>query len=102
MSGFEWTPEGKRLLDNVEKIGGENQVPLNDLFSPGFMRANSSVQSFEELIDVCGFKGETAEDFENIPDNEWDKAIKKYTEFESWGEMQKAAGAEWIKKQLNS
>lgn len=102
MNSFEWTPEGKRLLNNVEKIGGENQVPLDELFSPGFMHANSSVQSFEELIQVGGFKCETAEDFKNIPDDEWDGAIKKYTQFESWEAMQKAAGADWVKKQLNS
>ena len=102
MNGFEWTSEGKRFLENVEKVSGENRVPLYDLFSPEFMRENSSVQSFEDLIQVGGFKCETTEDFENIPEDEWEEAIKAHTRFASWEEMQKEAGAEWIKKQLNS
>lgn len=102
MNSFEWTPEGKRFLDNVERINGENQVPLGDLFSPEFMRENSSVQSFEELIQVGGFKCETAEDFNKIPDDAWEKAVKAHTRFENWEDMQKEAGADWIKKQLNS
>lgn len=101
MSDFKWTPEGKRLLDNVDRINGENKVPLSELFSQEFMRANSSVQSFEELIDVSSFQVETAEDFKNIPDDDWDKVINKYTQFNSWEEMQKAAAEKWIKKQLH-
>lgn len=102
MNSFELTPEGKRFLDNVEKVSGENQVPLDELFTPDFMQAKSSVQSFEELISAGGFECQTAEDFKNIPDDEWEKAIKKYTQFDSWEGMQEAAAAEWFKKKINS
>jgi hypothetical protein len=46
------------------------------------------------------FKVETKEDFEAIPDDEWNTYIASNTSFESWEEMQHQAAGEYVAKQI--
>ena len=48
-----------------------------------------------------GFKVESQEDFEAIPDDVWDEFIRNNTSFASWKEMLQAAGAAWAKAKLD-
>jgi len=52
------------------------------------------------MFEASGYKIETQEDFNVIPDKEWDEFIKNNTEYTSWEEMLHAASAVWIKKKL--
>tara|TARA_R100000353_G_scaffold166904_1_gene128671 strand:+ start:1077 stop:1241 length:165 start_codon:yes stop_codon:yes gene_type:complete len=52
------------------------------------------------LFEASGFKVESKEDFESIPDDEWEAFITQNTSFDSWLEMQKAAMAAYTKKKL--
>jgi hypothetical protein len=90
----------KTLTENAKKLDGEHQVLLLDLLSPEFMSAHTKSPDFLSFCESAGYKVETAEDLEAIPDGPWDAYIKSETEFENWLEMQKAAGAEYFAAQL--
>ena len=47
-----------------------------------------------------GGYGTTKEEFETIPDAEFDEYVRSTTDFESWLDMQEAAGAAYISKRL--
>ncbi len=90
----------KRLKRNLESLSRTHSVSFSDLFTPDFMQRRTRFNNFEALIEASGFKVETAEDFNGIPDADWDRFIAGNTSFGSWEAMQKAAGAEWVKHQL--
>jgi len=100
--GFE---DAKRRLDDVAKraaeLDGKQQtVPLSELLNNDFIAEHSSFASFDDLLAASPFKVETKEDFEAIPDAEWNTYIAANTSFESWEEMQQQAASEYVAKQL--
>jgi len=86
-----------QLIKNAEELNGQHQVKLEDLMNPSFVSAHSKFSDLNALFEASGFKLETAEDFAAIPDDEWDKFISENTDFNSWVEMQKSAGAAFVK-----
>ena len=90
----------KRLQENLEQIGGTHNVPLLELLSPPFMSKHTDYSTFEAMLEASPFKVETAEDFKAIPDEEWEVYVRKATRFDSWQEMQKEAGVEWLRANL--
>lgn len=101
MKGFE---NIKRKLEELkrkaEEIEGKNRIPFTELFPPGFMKRYSDFENIEELFDKSGFKVESEEDFEKIPDEEWDEFITGHTHFSNRQEMLNTATNEWIKRKL--
>ena len=102
MEGFD---EVQRRLDDLAKRaaeldGKQQQVPLSDLLNDNFIAKHSSFASFDELLAASPFKVETKEDFEAIPDADWDTYIVSNTSFESWEEMQQQAAGEYLAKQI--
>jgi hypothetical protein len=65
-----------------------------------FIAEHSSFAPFDELLEASTFKVETKEDFEAIPDAEWDTCIASNTSFESWAEMQQRAAGECLAEQI--
>jgi hypothetical protein len=65
------------------------------------MRRYAQVPTIEALFEAGGFEVNSPEDFAAIPDEAWEANIRAHTSFKSWEEMQRAAGAEWIKKQID-
>jgi hypothetical protein len=96
--------ELKRQLDKLQRIGeqpdGSHQTSFAELFTDRFMRANSTVASFEALIKAGGFTAETAEEFLAISNSDWEKCVRAHTRFTSWLEMQETAGAEWLQRKV--
>ena len=88
----------KKLEKAAESVDGE--VKLSELFNESFMRRHSSYPTFDSLLENCGYPCETAEDFEAIPDAEFDAYIRKVTTFISWEEMRTVAAQEHVKKKL--
>lgn len=85
MKGF---GEGQRRLDDIAKraaeLDGKQQtVSLSELLNDDFIAEHSSFASFDKLLAASPFKVETKEDFEAIPDAEWDTYIAANTSFES-------------------
>lgn len=101
---FEGFDEVTRKLDDlVEKassIDGTQNVPLSELLTPEFLAKHTHFASEDQLFEASGFKVETAEDFERIPDDEWDAFISESTPFSTWTEMLSTAATEWTKKKL--
>ena len=94
----------KRLDDMAKRAaeldGKQQQVPLSELLNDRFIAEHSSFASFDELLAASPFKVETKEDFEAIPDAEWNAYIAANTSFESWEEMQHQAAGEYLAKQI--
>jgi hypothetical protein len=102
MKGFD---KVQRRLDDMAKraaeLDGKHQVvSLSELLNDDFIAKHSSFTSFDKLLAASSFKVETKEDFEAIPDAEWDTYIAANTSFESWEEMQRQAASEHIGKQI--
>lgn len=90
----------RRLTRNLESIASKKTVSFAELFTSAFMGRHTQFASFEDLIEASGFKVESTEDFLAIPDEDWDRFIAANTSFRSWKEMQQAAGAAWLKRQI--
>lgn len=88
------------LAEKAESIHGTQEVALGELLTPGFLAKHTRFLSEDEMFEASGFKIETAEDFANIPDEEWDNFIQQNTPFASWSDMLSAAGTEWTQKKL--
>jgi hypothetical protein len=100
MDGFD---EVQKRLDEMANRAAEldgKHVPLSELLSDNFIAKHSSFASFDELLAASPFKIETKEDFEAIPDAEWDFYIAANTSFGSWEEMQRQAASEFVVKQI--
>ncbi len=86
-------------LDNaLESI--PSQIPLSDLFNKEFMKEHTSFESFDKLLTAGGY-GTTTEEFEAIPDDEFDDYIRKHTDFDNWKEMQESAITEYMDSHLS-
>ena len=90
----------EKLKKNLEKLDGTHEVQLGDLLTPKFILAHTKFSDLDDLLKSSGFKVDSAEDFKAIPDEEWDAFIKANSDFESWSEMQKTAGAEYFSGRL--
>lgn len=88
---FEGFDELEKSLEEISRKAQEMEegieVSFNDLFDEAFMHEYTSSNNWDELLDNSGFVVETNEDFENIPEEEWDEYINKTTSFETWEEM---------------
>lgn len=87
------------LKESAESIQG-TQVPLDALLTPGFLAKHTRFLSTDEMFKASGFDVETTEDFEKIPDEEWNTFIEQNTPFATWSDMLSAAAAEWTRKKL--
>jgi len=90
----------EELQANIEDIDGENQVSVTELFPPKFMSKHTESGDFEEFVEDSPWAVESEEDFEAIPEDEWDDYVRESTTFDGWEEMQKSASGEWAKRQL--
>ncbi|NGM68073.1 hypothetical protein G6M89_03435 [Natronolimnobius sp. AArcel1] len=89
------------LSDRVESIGGENTITMSELFRPDFMQTYTDYDTIEAFFDESPWTVESQADFETIPQDEFDMYVDENTGFNSWEMMLKAAGREWISRQLN-
>jgi hypothetical protein len=88
------------LSNRAQSIDGKDQIPFDELFTNSFISRCSEYSSVEELFSASGFKIDTQEDFEVIPDKEWDEFIRKNTIYANWDEMLQAAGADWVSRKM--
>lgn len=106
MSSFKITGLDKleRQLKQMEKgareLGKTKHVSFGELFPASFMRKYTSFSSMDELLDAGGFKVESQEDFEAIPDTAFDKHIAANTRFRSWEDMLGEATSQYATKKL--
>jgi len=96
--------EFERNLEDLRRrassISGTNRVSFAELFTPAFMAKNTRFASMDALIEASGHVVDTEDDFEAIPDQEWEAHVIANTRFGSWQEMQQSALADWTKRRL--
>lgn len=90
----------EQLNKNASELSGEHSVQMGELMNPKFISNCSQYSNLDELFNASGFKIESNEDFEAIPDEKWESFIQENTTYESWQEMQEAAGVEYARNML--
>lgn len=101
MSSFKFDDSGlKNLMRDLDKAAKNvsGQVSFDKLFTSSFMNKYTNFNSFEELLDAGNFVVNSQEDFENIPDDEFDEHIRKTTKFKNWEDMTHTAGTQYVEK----
>ena len=88
------------LAERAERTDGEHKVKFSDLFTTEFMRRYTDFLTLDEMFAASGFTVESTDDFEKIPDDQWEIFIQKNTLFGSWREMNEKAAHEWAARQL--
>jgi hypothetical protein len=88
----------KKLERKVRSIEGD--VPFTDLFTASFMSRYTSYGSFKEFMNASGFPASTQEEFDAIPDDEFDQFVAASTKFKSWKDMLYKAGELYVEKKL--
>ncbi|MDH0562169.1 hypothetical protein [Acinetobacter courvalinii] len=91
-----------KLTENVKKLEGQSEISLGTLFNDGFLQSNTNFQNIDELFEKAGFKVETPEDFDAIPQEEIDQFIRENTKYESFSDLQTKAVTEYVRKNLLS
>lgn len=88
----------KKLAENAKKLHGTSQVPLADVLNAKFVSSHSKYADFEALLAAVGVT--TKEEFEALPDAEFDAFIAANTDFSNWVEMQTEGMTAYAKAQL--
>lgn len=86
------------LAERLEQAGGE--LPMTVLFTDNFMKSFTEFTSLEEFFDESPWRVESDDDFEAIPADEFDAYVDKHTDFDSWDAMLRAAGREYILREV--
>ncbi len=76
------------------------KVTLNTLFNQGFMSKYSSVKTIDQMFENAGIKIESEDDFNSLPKETIDNAVRRYTNFGSWEEMLNKAGEEYMGEEI--
>jgi hypothetical protein len=85
----------ERLQRNLEKVDGEHELTIQELMTDGFIRDNTKFETLQAFLDASGIKGQ-----EDIGTKALDDFIATNTDFADWQEMFKAAGTDWMMRQL--
>ena len=88
------------LQENAESVDGENEVSVEELFTEGFMTTHTDCKSFEQFIEQSPWTVKSQQDFEEIPEDKFDKYVDSHTGFSTWEAMMSAAAREWVTRQL--
>jgi len=87
------------LRCKIEALEREG-IPFAELLPIDFLRKHTEFESLQDMLRASGFVVESREDFEKIPDDEWDNFVRSHTRFSSWEEMVGAAWEEWVGRKL--
>ncbi|WP_107923466.1 hypothetical protein [Lysinibacillus parviboronicapiens] len=86
--------QAAQKLDSLE-------VSFDELLNKAFMSKYTKYNSFDEFLKAGNFIVETQEDFEAIPDDEFDVHVVNHSSFEDWQTMLDTASSEYFVKKLN-
>ena len=90
----------KKMEKGARELSETKQVSFGELFTASFMRKYTPFSSLDDFLTAGGFKAESQEDFEAIPDSELDKYIATTTNFNSWDDMLGEATTQYVSKKL--
>lgn len=90
------------LQNKVEELAQEQSVSFDVLFDNGFMESHTEFSTFNDLLLAGHYEVHSQEDFESIPQSEFDDFISNHTPFDNWEDMLSSATTEYLTKQFNS
>lgn len=90
----------KKMEKGARELEKNNQIPFDDLFTISFMSKYTNFSSFDELLEAGNFIVNSQEDFEAIPDAEFDMHISTNTSFKKWEDMLAKATEIYVAKKL--
>lgn len=88
------------MADAARDLDGENQVSFGELFSNKFMRRHTDFDDIEAFFEESPWEVEDEEDFEEIPEDEFDEYVEDTTLFDTWESMLDKAAEKWMMDQL--
>lgn len=88
------------LQQRSEDLHGEHEVSFEELFPPPLMAAHTNFSDMDAMLEESPWEVDSSDDFEQIPDSEWDRFVSEHTRFENWQAMMQEAVNEWARKKL--
>lgn len=93
----------KELQKRIESATQPEQVPLDVLLHPAFMKQHTNFGTIEEMVEASGFQlsqesEESAQVF--FASEAWNNFVASNSLFAGWDAMIQAAGEEYISKKL--
>jgi hypothetical protein len=89
------------LKEQLEKTFNE-EVPMVEVFNSEFMMMYTDFNSFEEFMESSIWTVESQEDFEAIPEDEFDEYVNEHTEFPSWEVMFETGQRQYFERKFGS
>lgn len=89
-----------QIANAAQELDGQKQIPLSELLTDDFIRKNTSFTNVDDLFSKSGYKVESKEDFEAIPEDEFNEFIKNNTDFNNWKEMLEVALKVYVSNKL--
>lgn len=96
----ELTKYFKNIEKNAKELEKTQSISFDILFNSKFMSKHTVFSSFDSLLEAGNYKVNSQEDFEAIPDDEFDTFISSNTKFESWQDMIDTASTEYALNKL--
>lgn len=101
LEGFEDLSDKMDNLErNAKELVDNRSVPLEEVFTEGFMTAHTRFGSIDDFLEAGGFVIETDADFEAIPREALDPYVHEATSFDSFQQMLDKAVGEYIMRRL--
>ncbi|QZP39367.1 hypothetical protein [Halobaculum magnesiiphilum] len=83
------------------RMNEQNEIPFEQLFTEEFMQLYTEFDSFEALLEASQWDVEDEDDFEAIPEDEFDTYVDEHTDFPSWEVMSQTAAQRFLERQFN-
>jgi hypothetical protein len=91
------------LQEQLEQLADlEGGVPMTEIFTPEFMMMYTEFDSFDEMLESSPWSVESQEDFEEIPEDDFDEYVDENTEFPSWEVMYQTGAERYFERKLGS
>ena len=98
-SGFDDLQKELEELQNKAKSLEDMEISFDKLFTNSFMQQHANVSSFDDFLSNGKFHAETTEEFEAIPEDEFDLYVSSSTDFDNWNDMLSAATDIYLEKE---
>ena len=84
----------------AKELDGTHDVNIEEVFDIKFMRKYTTYDDFDAFLVGGGFKVESQQDFEELPEDQLDSYIQRTTKFDSWQSMLSEATEQYVVKKL--
>lgn len=91
-----------QLVDDVHQRAAAlgDDADLAELLTPEFMERYAATATVEQFLAESPWPVESAADFADVPEDEFDDYVAAATAFDSWDAMLEVAGREWVARQF--